>query len=179
MKASNLKPSEPFKGHFKRHKRPQWILPCKKYLVSFPALQYWNWVSLGKFATEGQLQNFPIQGFSGLCETRDLESSQVPLNSQIMDEDLCPNGHGPHGGPRGYLVPSSSRWFRIVTHDSMFTFKAFNGISMHYRFTNFIKYWYEMMPPANSIFQLSSYCSPSHVISKLTVTWVFQYMMWT
>ena len=73
-----------------------------------------------------------------------------------------------YGGPLGFLVPSSSRWVRIVTHDSMFNFKAFDGISMHYWFTNFIKSWYEMMPPANSIFHLSSYCSPSHVISQLT-----------
>ena len=31
---------EAFKfGHFKHHRRPQGILPCKKNLVSFPALQ--------------------------------------------------------------------------------------------------------------------------------------------
>ena len=38
-KGSNLKPSDPFKGHFKRHRRPQGILPCKKKVVSFLALQ--------------------------------------------------------------------------------------------------------------------------------------------
>jgi len=153
--ASNLKPSEPFKGHFKRHRRPQGILPCKKNLVSFPALQQWNWVSLGRFATEGQLQNLLIQGFSGLWETRDSEFSQVPLNSWITDEDLSPNRHRPRWATR---LPSAK--FKSVSQDCDSRFD--------YWFTNFIKYWYEMIPPANSIFHLPSYCSPSHVISQLT-----------
>ena len=153
--ASNLKPSEPFKGHFKRHRRPQGILPCKKNLVSFPALQQWNWVSLGRFATEGQLQNLLIQGFSGLWETRDSEFSQVPLNSWIMDEDLSPNRHRPWWAT---TLPSAK--FKSVSQDCDSRF--------NYWFTNFIKYWYEMIPPANSIFHLPSYCSPSHVISQLT-----------
>ena len=52
-------------------------------------------MKLSKFGTEGQLQNFPIQGFSRLWEIQDSESSQVPLNSWITDEDLSPNRHGP------------------------------------------------------------------------------------
>ena len=64
-----------------------------------------------------------------------------------------------HGGKLGCLVSSSTRRFRIMTRDSMLTFKGFNGIGMHYWSTNFIKSWYEMMPPSNSIFHLSSYCS--------------------
>ena len=54
----------------------------------------------GKFATEGQLQNLPIEGFNGLWESQDLESSQVPLNSRIMDEDLSPNRHRPQWATR-------------------------------------------------------------------------------
>ena len=72
-----------------------------------------------------------------------------------------------HGGKLGCLVSSSTRWFRIMTRDSMFTFKEFNDIGMHYWSTNFIKSWYEMMPPANSVFNLSSYFSSNHMISQL------------
>ena len=69
-----------------------------------------------------------------------------------------------HSGPLGCLVSSSTRWFRIMPRDLMFTFKEFNDIGMREWFTNFIRSWYEMMPPTNSVFHLSSYRSPSHVI---------------
>ena len=69
-------------------------------------------VSLGKFATEGQVQNLPIQGFSGLWEARDSKSSQVPLNSRIMDEDISPNRHGPLWASR---IPGAK--FNSVSQD--------------------------------------------------------------
>ena len=67
---------------------------------------------MGKFATEGQLQNFPMQGFSGLWESRESKSSQVPLNSWIMDEDLGPNRHGPRWDTK---IPSAK--FKSVSQD--------------------------------------------------------------